>query len=111
MAPFPERQLSHDELVKERLEEVELPNSLPEIKKVETAFKANVQDGQKQLIQTPANQVVTITIPGNQKTLTAWSKGSVQNSITWLARFWLRVAQKAMFFGRNIVWGGKNASV
>lgn len=110
MALFPERGPSVNEIVKERPEEVELPKSLSEIKKVETAFKANVKDGGRQLIQTPANQVVTITIPGDKKNLTAWSKGSITDSITWLARFWLRVAQKALFLGRSVVWGGKNAS-
>lgn len=110
MALFPERGPSVKEIVKERPEEVNLPESLGEIKKVETAFKANVQDGGKQLIQSPANQVVTVTIPGTQKGLAAWSKGSITDSITWLARFWLRVAQKALFLGRSVVWGGNNAS-
>lgn len=110
MAFFPERGPSVNEAVKERPEEVELPQSLGEIKKVETAFKANVQDGGKQLVQSPANQVVTITIPGTKESLAAWSKGPITDSITWLARFWLRLAQKAIFLGRRIIWGGANAN-
>lgn len=110
MALFPERGPSVDKIVKEIPEEVDIPESIPEVKKVETAFKANVKDHGQQLIQTPANQAVTITIPSTKSNLTAWSKGSITASITWLALFWLRMIKKAMFFGWRIIWGGQNAA-
>ena len=110
MALFPERGPQVTDLVKERPEEVEVPESLSEIKKVETNFKATVKDGRQQLIQTPLTQPVTITIPTNQSNLIAWSKGSITNSITWLARFWLRMLAKAANLGWKVVWGGQNAN-
>lgn len=110
MALFPERGPRVADIVKERPEEPEIPESLPEVQKIETNFKANVKDGGQNLIQTPANQTVTITIPSSQSNLIAWSKGSITNSITWLARFWLRMIQKAAHFGWTVIWGGQNAN-
>lgn len=64
-------------------------------------------DAGRQLIQTPATQVVTIQIPAPQAQLADWSHGSPANSLTWLATFWLRMIKKALHFGwRTITRGG-----
>ena len=70
-----------------------------------------VDDTGKQLIQTPATQVVTITIPTSQQQLDDWSKGSPSESLTWFAFFWLRLIKKAIHFGWRIVTGGGNPNV
>ncbi len=65
---------------------------------------AQVADAQgKQLIQTPATQVVTIQIPVAQDQLEDWSHGSPKNSLTWFASFWLRMIKKGMLYGWDVV--------
>ncbi|MCH7640719.1 hypothetical protein IID22_00760 [Patescibacteria group bacterium] len=67
---------------------------------------AQVTDDQgKQLIQSPATQVVTIQIPAAQAQLEDWSHGSPANSLTWFATFWLRLIKKALHFGWRVVTG------
>lgn len=67
---------------------------------------AQVADDQgKQLIQSPATQVVTIQIPAAQAQLEDWSHGSPANSLTWFATFWLRLIKKALHFGWRVVTG------
>ena len=112
MAIMVEREARADLEVKKVPEEIELPEHLKKdgITAIETAYKANVQDGGQALTQTPQNQKVTITLPSDPKTLTTLSKGSITSAVTWLAMFWLRAIKRAMHFGWNIVRGGQNAS-
>lgn len=76
------------------------------VEKVETAFTANIKDGQGQpLVQTPQAQAVAIQVPATQTQLTQTAKGSSEESITWWALFWIRAIQKAIHFGKRIVFG------
>jgi hypothetical protein len=98
--------------VKQR--EEEMPEPTPELQEmgvqnVATQVTAQVVDDTgRQLIQTPATKVVTITIPASQQQLDDWSKGAPSESLTWYAFFWLRLIKKALHFGWRIVMGGKN---
>jgi hypothetical protein len=58
------------------------------------------------LIQAPATQVVTITIPTTQQQLSDWSQGSPSDSLTWFAMFWLRMIKKAVHFGWKVITKG-----
>lgn len=77
-----------------------------------TNFQAQVQDDQgQQLIQTPSNQTVTITIPATQQQLVVQSKGDITESVTWFALYWLRIIKKAAFHGwQTVIRGGNNAN-
>lgn len=71
---------------------------------VQKNFKAQVKDDHGQpLIQTPPTQVITVTPPSDEKSLTTQSKGDVTSSATWLAAFWLRIIKKALYFGWKII--------
>ena len=103
--PTPERRESFFE----KKEDFEVPKSLKKegIEAVETAYKARVKDDKGQnLTQSPSNTAVAIQIPYNDAALQAKSKGSIKDSLTWLALFWLRVAKKAFHFGKKVVFGG-----
>jgi len=92
-------------VVKERVGEIEVPESLKEtgIRKVETAYKSTVQDDQgKPLVQDPSTKKVSIQIPQNEELLKTSSKGKISNSLTWFARFWLRMVKKALFLGKKV---------
>ncbi len=104
--PDPERK-EIEQVVESRPEDVSIP---PEIEKKEgltprqSQFKAQVYDDSgKPLIQTPQSKVVTIQIPSDQVTLKTLSKGSILDSITWLAMYWLRMIKKAAHFGWRII--------
>jgi hypothetical protein len=69
-----------------------------------TSFTAKVTDDSgKSMVQSPANQVVTITLPSEPAQLEALAKGNPLNAVTWFARFWLRMIKKALHFGWKIV--------
>ncbi|KKR43640.1 MAG: hypothetical protein UU51_C0016G0006 [Microgenomates group bacterium GW2011_GWC1_41_20] len=93
--------------ITERKEEFIVPETLQQstgIQVVQKNFKAQVRDDHGQpLIQTPPPQVITVTPPADDTTLTDWSKGSTASSLTWLAAFWIRIIKKAMYFGWKIV--------
>lgn len=55
------------------------------------------------LMQSPATQVVTITIPASQQQIADWTKGSPSDSLTWLATFWVRLIKKAIHFGWRVI--------
>lgn len=75
---------------------------------VPSNFTAQVTDGNTPLIQTPQNQVVTITIPSDQNSLTQNAKkGNILDALTWHATYWLRIVKKAMHFGWKIVFQPK----
>ena len=91
--------------VKETLEEIQVPESLEKtgIEKVETAYKATVQDDQgSPLVQTPADEQISIRIPRDKGLLESSSKGKISSSLTWFARFWLRMIKKALFLGKKV---------
>lgn len=58
--------------------------------------------GQPLITPTPTN-VITITVPANQEQLLTWAKGDPANSITWLAKFWIRMIKKAVKYGWHLV--------
>lgn len=90
-------------------EVVETPEIPPHIEQAgvsvrPTQFTAQVTDDNgTPLVQSPATQVITITIPATQKQLEDWSKGSPVESLTWFAFYWLRMIKKALHFGWKII--------
>lgn len=63
-------------------------------------------DNGQVLTQSPQTAAVTITLPSDKAQLTTLAKGSVSDSATWWASFWLRIIKKALHFGWKIL--GKN---
>jgi hypothetical protein len=99
MPVFPEREKIP---IQERPEEA----SPLTIEKKEVATPIPVQfrrqvisDKGQPLIATPATTSVTVTIPQTPTVLAALAKGSVSDSVTWFAAFWLRMIKKAVHFG------------
>ena len=91
--------------VQERAEEFDVPESLEKtgIEKIETAYKATVQDDQgKPIVQDPSTKQISIQIPKDPDSLKSSSKGKISNSLTWFARFWLRMIKKALFLGKKV---------
>jgi hypothetical protein len=101
-------------VVKEIPETPEVPPALEQAGMATrpTQITAQVSDDSgAPLIQTPATQVVTITIPADQQQLDDWAKGSPSDSLTWFALFWLRMMKKAFHFGWKIIKkGGQNSA-
>ncbi len=96
----------------EQPQAVERPDSLPEsieknipgVQVVPTQFQKQVTDDQgKPLIQTPQTKKIIIELPKPEAVLEEESKGSPDEAKTWLARFWLRLIEKARVFGWQIV--------
>ncbi len=78
---------------------------------VPSQFTAQVTDEKgKPLISPTDGQSATITLPADAKTLSATSKGTPSEAITWFAAFWLRMFKKAVFFGWKVITGGRNAA-
>ena len=70
-------------------------------------FTAQVQDDSgNQMITSPAVKKITIEIPATQEVLQDWAQGPPENSLTWYAKFWLRIIKKALFFGWRILLKG-----
>ncbi len=61
---------------------------------------------QQQPAPTTSSPTITITVPATAQQLEDWSKGSPDDSLTWIAFFWMRMIKKAIFHGWNIVSGG-----
>lgn len=107
MAATPE--IEKPSIPEEVVERDEIPEISPELQKAGVQPRvqqvtAQVTDDQgRQLIQTPATQVVTIQIPAPQAQLADWSHGSPSSSLTWFAFFWLRMIKKALHFGWRII--------
>ncbi|OGM26779.1 hypothetical protein A3A76_00785 [Candidatus Woesebacteria bacterium RIFCSPLOWO2_01_FULL_39_23] len=99
---------SKEELVTER--PTEIPPEVEQGLGVKTRrddFTAQVTDDSgKPLIRTPKTQQVTIQIPASQTQLTAWTKGSADDALTWFAVFWIRLIQKAVHFGWRMIKSG-----
>jgi hypothetical protein len=71
---------------------------------IPTQFKAQVNDDSgKPLIQTPPLAVTTVAVPADSGKLAGLAKGSIDESLTWFARFWQRIIKKAIHFGWKIV--------
>jgi len=90
-------------------EEVEVPPHIAEtgVQAVEREFKTQVRDSRgQQLLVSPATQQITIQLPYDKSTLTGWFKGSVSDSLTWFAAFWLRMIKKAIYFGWRVTGKG-----
>jgi len=91
--------------VTKRAEEIQVPESLSKtgIEKVETAYKATVQDDQgSPIVQTPATKQISIQIPQDVDSLESSAKGKISSSLTWFGRFWLRMIKKALFLGKKV---------
>ena len=73
---------------------------------VPTQFKAQVvDDSGKPLIQTPQTKKIQITIPAtDEEELKASAKGKTTTTTSWNASFLLRVIQKALHFGRQVLF-------
>lgn len=109
MPATPERERHTPSSPKEVTEIPESPEVHEHIEKAGVStrpsqFTAQVTDDSgNQLIQTPKTKSVTITLPATKEQLVDWSKGSTESSLTWLAKFWLRMIKKAVHFGWRIV--------
>jgi hypothetical protein len=107
MATTPEI-LKGEPQVTERPEEFIVPETLQQagVKVVQKNFTAQVKSDKGQpLIQTPPAQVITVQPPAPPGTLTAWAKGPISQSLTWLGAFWIRTLKKAWRFGWRIISG------
>lgn len=91
---------------------IERPDSLPEkiektvpgVQVVPTQFKKQITDDQgRPLVEPPQTKKITIELPKPQSVLEEESKGSPDEAKTWLARFWLRLIDKARIFGWQIM--------
>ncbi len=106
MALFPEKEKTQ---ISEGVEPYpEAPAVPPEIEKAgvtttPTQFTAQVTDNSGQNVIQPT--AVTFQVPTDTVTLSAWSKGSITSSLTWVGLFWLRMIKKAIHFGWRIVVG------
>lgn len=108
MALFPEREKrpSSPEGVRQTPEGVSVAEDIEKKEGVRPRphdFTAQVKQNGKPLIQTPQTKKVTIKLPADQTQLTTWSKGKSTESLTWMAKFWLRVLKKATHFGWSVV--------
>lgn len=102
--------LEREKAVPEGLVEIpHTPEIPPEIEKglgvkpVPSNFTAQVKQSGQNLITTPQNQAVTITLPTDPQTLTTQSKGPITDAVTWFSVFWWRMIKKALHFGWKIV--------
>ncbi len=103
MAIFPERRESslpdtesvqvRPETLPEKLEEV------PGVQVVPTQFTKQITDDQGQpLITTPQSAETVVEIPFPEADLVKSSQGEIEDSRTWLARFFLRLLAQAKHF-------------
>lgn len=103
--------VSHPEqIIQERPQTMEIPWEVERatgVQSVQTQITAKVTDDTgKPMMQSPATQTITVTLPASTEQLGVWAKGSPNEALTWLAGFWLRLVKKAIHFGWNIVTGG-----
>jgi hypothetical protein len=108
MPIFPEREKPL--LIEERPEEAS-PLTIERkevVTPIPTQFSGQVKSDKGQpLIQTPQTQATTIHIPADPAHLTTLAKGSVNDSLTWLGAFWMRMIKKAIHFSWQILVGKK----
>ena len=78
------------------------------VNKQQDDFTAQVRDDSgQQLIQTPKTKAVTVQIPATQAQLDNWTKGPIEDALTWFAVFWVRIIKKAIHFGWRMISGGR----
>jgi hypothetical protein len=105
MPIFPEREKPKVETIPEdaspyKIERKEYATPVP------SQFIKQVKDNHgKPLISSPMTSSTTVQLPTTQAQLTTQSKGSVSDSVTWVATFWLRMIKKALHFGWKIISG------
>lgn len=74
-------------------------------------FTAQVTDEKGQpIIQTPASEQVTIQLPSEEAQLTAFSKGTPDEAITWFGAIWLRMLKKALLLGWRVLRKGEGSA-
>jgi hypothetical protein len=102
---FPEREKNVIETPEEgsalTIERKEVVTPIP------ITFQKQVKsDSGKPLIQVPGQGGrIKITIPKSQVELENLTKGSISDSITWFAAFWIRMIKKAVHFGWELLGG------
>lgn len=102
MPIFPEREKNVIETPEEAssltIERKEVATPIP------VTFQKQVKsDSGKPLIQVPGQGgKIKITIPKQPTELEQLSKGSISDSLTWFAAFWIRMIKKAIYYGYRI---------
>jgi hypothetical protein len=87
------------ETLSEKIEKI-----APGIQVTQTQFKSQVNDSQGMpLISTPETKEVVVELPRSEDILVQESKGNIDDSKTWLAKFFLRLIEKARHFGWQVV--------
>jgi len=66
-------------------------------------------DNGKPLIQTPEDKEIRIELPANPNRLKKVSKGSISDSLTWFAAFWVRIFKKAIHFNWKVFQKNTNS--
>lgn len=94
-------------LIEERAEEATPLNI--ERKEVATPTPSNfsaqvyIDPGNSPTITTPQSQNITITIPDTPESLKLQTRGSDEDSKTWVAYFFIRLINQARLLGNKIV--------
>ena len=93
-------------------ESLEIPEHIEKLGVTSTPTQPSISvgigaNGQPAIQQQPNATAVTVTIPNTQAQLADDSKGSVSDSSTWRASYWLRILKKALFFGWQVIVGGQ----
>ena len=105
MSLFPERE-PKIKAVEERPEEIS-PLTIERKEVIQpnvTQFTHKVTDDNgKPLIQVPDDKEIKIELPASPEQLEKVSKGSVTDSLTWFAAFWVRIFKKAVHFNWKIL--------
>ena len=102
MPIFPEREKNVIETPEEAsaltIERKEVVTPIP------ITFQKQVKsDSGKPLMETsPTSEKLKITIPKQPVELEKLSKGSISDSLTWFAAFWIRMIKKAIYYGYRI---------
>lgn len=99
-----ENEVEKPESTKEDLSQIELlekikKSSAPSAQTDDTQTQAQASDDQK-------TQTVTIMVPASTTQLDDWAKGDPQESLTWIAVYWLRLIKKGLHFGWRILTRG-----
>lgn len=90
---------------------VEVENKQNPVTPTPTQFTAQVKSDQGQpLISTPNNSGVKITIPAAPAVLKEVAKGSIDETKTWSALYWIRMMGKAIMNGWQVIFGEKDAT-
>jgi hypothetical protein len=105
MALTPEK-IENESEIDFRPEQMEIPPHIESggVSATQKTFTQTVSDDSgKVLVQSPQVKAVSIQLPSDVDTLKVWAKGSPLQSITWFARFWLRLLKKAILYGWQVI--------